>query len=279
MKVLSGKVKFYGVLIVLSIVLLLISVCSKDGIVWNGASELYETEKNFAKHCAGNKIKPAFLKYIDDSSIVFFPHPSNGKAFYYLLPESPQDSSVLTWFPEYVEVSNDGTLGFSYGPAVSKKSLTDTLPRLSHYLSIWKKRDNEWKLVLDKGVKYSEPYLSKTVILHENNAGSTSPGKISMNYVIEVDRKFNEGLIGSTNEYTVIYRQGNHPKKFSEEIMKQIKTMKDWVVLGGDISGSCDLAYLYGYYGISESEKGYFIRIWKYENEKWFLRFDSLIPY
>jgi hypothetical protein len=198
------------------------------------------------------KAKAAFSKFIDDSSIVLFPHPINGKAFYFLIPDDSKDSTQLSWQPEYVEVSNDGSLGFTYGPAQSKRNIHDSLFTFSHYMSIWKKS------------------MNKNEILR----------RLHFSDIINSDTLFNHNPVDAFDENTIFFRMGKHPFHAKDSIPKDITEIALWKVLGGDISDSGDLAYVYGYFGLNndKKEKGYFIRIWKFENNKWYLRVDLRFP-
>lgn len=55
---------------------------------------------------------------------------------------------TLTWTPTKAEASQDGTAGYTYGTYEAKRG-----DRVSHgmYLTIWRKIDGRWKVVMDTG--------------------------------------------------------------------------------------------------------------------------------
>src|SRR6476659_11341617 len=80
---------------------------------------LYRSEKAFSAYCADHGIKKSFSKYFDDKAITFSPHAVNAKGFYQLEPE---DSGHLSWEPKIVEISHDGTMGFTMGPVEYRRT-------------------------------------------------------------------------------------------------------------------------------------------------------------
>lgn len=61
----------------------------------------------------------------------------------------------LQWSPYYTDASEDGTMGFNYGPYEFRAPGPDGKEKLSTgwFLTIWKKQpDGSWRYVMDTGV-------------------------------------------------------------------------------------------------------------------------------
>jgi hypothetical protein len=247
----------------------------------NLVKSVYNTEQRFSEDCSKNKIKASFLRFIDDSGIVFIPHPINGKAFYTLMDDDSKDSIYLTWQPEFIEVSNDGALGFSYGPWRRKKKETDTAFYSGHYMSVWIKRGKDWKMLLDRGTRYKEPYTYKQVF-YKTQDNFTNPGKAtSLPDISKLDKSLqSKSILSAINEYTIFFRQGKQPFGIKTGIPEDLYQVEVWQQLNGGMSTGKDMVYEYGYYLLRNTEKarGYFVRIWKFENGNWYLRFDLKLP-
>ena len=55
-----------------------------------------------------------------------------------------------TWTPSFAGVSASGDLGYSYGVyELREKSGTRTVSERGNYARVWKKVNDEWKLVVD----------------------------------------------------------------------------------------------------------------------------------
>ena len=53
---------------------------------------------------------------------------------------------LLSWIPEKATVSEDGTLGYTYGMYTAE---TDADTLRYPYVHIWKKQEGEWKFILE----------------------------------------------------------------------------------------------------------------------------------
>src|SRR5919112_2058932 len=77
--------------------------------------QLVNAEKAFAAEASSTGIQEAFLKYLDDSAIVFEQGKiSNGKEVW---TKRNMQGASLMWYPEFAEVSGNGDLGYTNGPA------------------------------------------------------------------------------------------------------------------------------------------------------------------
>lgn len=117
--------------------------------------ELVSAEINFAKLSESKGRRTAFMTNLHDSGLVFTPLPSLGKSKYANVKDIP---AQLIWYPEYALVSESGELGFTTGPWKLSSDSGKNYTAYGHYLSLWKKFDNSWKLIVDGGIGYNEKY-------------------------------------------------------------------------------------------------------------------------
>jgi ketosteroid isomerase-like protein len=137
-----------------TVIFLLISCgrpLSKDEI----KKEIYQTEKAFEKMTSEKSIAEAFYFFADENAVINRGNDSLifGKEHirHYYETRKIQNATV-NWTPDFVEVSEDGTLGYTYGKYIWKlvKSEGDTVKLTGIFHTVWKKqKDGIWKYVWD----------------------------------------------------------------------------------------------------------------------------------
>ncbi|MFN0255681.1 DUF4440 domain-containing protein [Pedobacter ureilyticus] len=118
-----------------------------DGTV----KSLISTEKAFAQKLAKDGQNAAFTEFAAPDGIVFRPNPVNAKKFFATAP----DTKNITWEPNYARLSKSRDWGFTSGSYVADGKT------FGHYLSVWKGKDGEWKLVIDLGTDAIKPIKGK----------------------------------------------------------------------------------------------------------------------
>jgi len=117
--------------------------------------DIAAADKAFSALSVAKGSNAAFQAYLADDGRLFGTGevpPIYGKA---AAAEAFQTSSngdpkinVLSWAPDNVEVSKDGSLGFSDGRWIF------TAPKMKatgHYVTVWRKVGTEWKVAADMG--------------------------------------------------------------------------------------------------------------------------------
>jgi len=135
--------------------LILIFSCSKPTDKEAVKRQIFNTEKSFEKMCAEKGIAEAFYFFADDRAVIKRQNDSliigNEKIkLYYSKPA--YQNALVNWAPDFVDVSDDGTLAYSYGKYLweiwSEKG--DTTEYRGVFHTVWKKqRDGNWKYVWD----------------------------------------------------------------------------------------------------------------------------------
>lgn len=116
--------------------------------------EIYNTEKEFEKMAASKGVAEAFYYYADENATILRENilikgKENIKNYY-----SKQDlkKAVVNWTPDFVSISECGTLGYTYGKYVWKivKENGELVQYKGVFHTVWKKqKDNTWKYVWD----------------------------------------------------------------------------------------------------------------------------------
>lgn len=120
----------------------------------NYKQQLYKTEKAFEKMVSDKGMAKAFYFFADENAVILRANDSiikgkeNIKKFY---DKKPKNATV-NWTADFIEVSADGTLGYTYGKFrwITKKEDGSTVESKGVFHTIWKKQaDKSWKYVWD----------------------------------------------------------------------------------------------------------------------------------
>jgi len=111
---------------------------------------IYQTEKDFEKMAAEKGIAEAFHYFADENATIkrrndtLITGKDNIKSYYV---KQIQDSTTVNWTPDFIDVSADGTMAYTYGKFVWK--FKDGEFR-GVFHTVWKKQqDGSWKYVWD----------------------------------------------------------------------------------------------------------------------------------
>ncbi|MCR9252171.1 MAG: hypothetical protein NXI20_17220 [bacterium] len=141
-------------------IILTVIVCigcqSNSGSVEQWKQEIYETELAFSRLSEKEGIEKAFLAYAAEDAVI----KRKGKLVisrdslksYFKNSNPSTGTEVLTWEPDFVDVSNSGDLGYTYGKFIY--SLTDSAGNVTentgYFHTVWKRqKDGAWKFVWD----------------------------------------------------------------------------------------------------------------------------------
>jgi ketosteroid isomerase-like protein len=116
--------------------------------------EVAATEAAFAAMAEEKGLKEAFLAYADENAVL-----NRGNRLYqgreqiaaYFDAQKIEEVS-LVWTPEFIDVSDDGTLAYTYGPfTLSGKSAEgEAIKAQGIFHTVWKRQpDGDWKYVYD----------------------------------------------------------------------------------------------------------------------------------
>jgi ketosteroid isomerase-like protein len=144
------KIKF----LLVACILLIIS-CHQTTNKEEIKKEIFRAEKDFEKMAAEKGIAEAFYYFADENAVIHRENDTlivgkeNIKKYYE--NKNLKECSV-NWTPDFIEVSDCGTLGYTYGKYLWKKKDTDgkVVEYKGIFHTVWKRQsDSSWKYVWD----------------------------------------------------------------------------------------------------------------------------------
>ncbi len=258
---------------------------------------MIKAEYDFAVQTGEVGIRDGFLKFIDDSAVVFNPVPVNGKDYYTAAKPS---KAYLSWYPEFARTSKSGDLGVTSGPWYYKKNKED-LDTLAcgTFCSIWKQSAaGIWKFVVDIGTDNAKPVKPIPGVKYKNDEIKSSKdnpkidGKLNLEYLIGLEKELAKkaGEVGLSTAYknniaaeSRIQKDGEFPLKSKTEIssyLSGIEGQVEIIPVNGGASKSEDFGYTYGALKIKSSKNElkeyYYLHVWQYENGQFKLLVEVL---
>ncbi|MEI9930761.1 MAG: nuclear transport factor 2 family protein [Rhizomicrobium sp.] len=129
--------------------------------------DLIATDKAFSALSVAKGSNTAFLAYMADDVRIFGTgneSPIHGKAEaakrFQTSGNGDPKLNVLSWVPDYAEVSGDGSLGYSDGHWLFEAAPDAKGQRLhltGHYVTVWRKTGSGWKFISDIGTTDPKP--------------------------------------------------------------------------------------------------------------------------
>ncbi len=130
----------------------------------NLPDSLLVMERAFSKYASDHTTRDAFLHFLSDTSILFKPAAVNGKEFWQGLEDQGE---LLYWQPAHVGVSAHGNLGFTTGPYFLQPSRSsDSVRFYGHYMSVWKKEGDTWRVLIDMGIGHDSTNMSPIPVMN-----------------------------------------------------------------------------------------------------------------
>jgi len=132
----------------------LITACQQQVDKEKVRDEIFQTEKAFEKMAAEKSVSEAFYHFADENAVIkrqndtLIVGKENIKLFY----ERGRKDATVNWTPDFIDVADDGTLGYTYGKFSWK--IKNDQGAVTEYKgvfhTVWKKqKDNTWKYVWD----------------------------------------------------------------------------------------------------------------------------------
>ena len=143
-----------SVLLIVAVIFLLFA-CDKGKSKEETKNEIFQAEKAFEKMTFEKGIAEAFYQFADENAVIKRENDTlifgkeNIKIYY---AKKNLTNSSVTWTPDFIEVSDGGTLGYTYGKYVWKVNKSDgsVVESKGIFHTVWKKqKDKSWKYVWD----------------------------------------------------------------------------------------------------------------------------------
>ncbi len=289
-----------NLLSLLVLLMLILFGCHQNINSDNEFNLLIESERSFSKASAEQGIRDAFLSYLADDAVIFRPNPIAAKPFYLNREKTP---GLLTWEPEYANISLAGDLGYTTGPYEFRKNKdAKKADGHGHYVSIWKKQsDGSWRVVIDCGIAH--PKADTLFILNESLTKTTrpSPRILAKDELMSEQQKLLETDIANLKSISDLgiaqafldygddqaryYRMNAFPIIGKENIMSSMYSQPGHISgkpITAEIAVSGDLGYTYGLSKLmtdAETKANSYLRIWKKKPDgKWKVVLDLENP-
>lgn len=144
----------YKIFLICILSLSILSSCNKKIDKESVKKEIAETEKAFEKMASEKGIAEAFYHFADENAAIkrnngIIAGKQNIKDFY---NKENLINATVNWSPDFIEVSDDGTLGYTYGKYLWRIEDEDgKIQELKGvFNTVWKRqKDNNWKYVWD----------------------------------------------------------------------------------------------------------------------------------
>jgi ketosteroid isomerase-like protein len=150
------KIQPFKILTVILFITFLFACSSNKGKNKNDLKqEIINVEKEFEAAAQKYGMAQAFYDFADENAVIkrkndtLIKGNENIRKYY---EKINLKNAVLTWTPDFVGVSEDGTLGYTYGSYVWKNKDADgkTVESRGVFHTVWKKQsDGKWKYVWD----------------------------------------------------------------------------------------------------------------------------------
>ena len=155
----------------LMLLIAVLLVCQSTSKAQSDIQKLVDTEHAFAAAAAAKGTRSAFLEYLADDGLVFTPDSTNGKAFWTARTTSP---SLLSWAPNYADISSNGILGYTTGNWEYRAKGKDDAPgAFGDFITLWLRQpDGRYRFVVDIGVSHDKPEKYSTEWTTFSSGGS-----------------------------------------------------------------------------------------------------------
>ena len=261
--------------------------------VWGqtGVEKLVDTEHAFAAMAAEKGTPHAFLAFMTDDASVFNPDITNAKKAW---TGRKNKGSLLSWAPNYADVSSNGLMGYTTGNwDFRPKGKDDTPTAFGDFITVWVRQpDGAYKWVVDIGVghakpdRYSTEWARTADKAHDANLRGSSAADAATGF-LEIAGKQN--IKKAYSSYAAddirMYREGSLPILGKKAAMKQISAEEGKINFAHKSSffGAADLSYTLSTYSRTDAtgkvvEHGNYMQIWKLKNAKWRIVLDIFKP-
>jgi len=139
---------------VILILIPLLFSCKRTISIEAARNEILQTEKAFEKMASEKGLAAAFYFFAAEDAVIRRGNDSliigreNIKNYY---DKNANPNVKLSWTPDYIGVSDCGTLGYTYGKYLF--SVRDTSGKNNEnkgvFHTVWKKQNNDWRYVWD----------------------------------------------------------------------------------------------------------------------------------
>lgn len=252
--------------------------------------KLVDTEHAFAQLAADKDTRTAFLANMSDDALIFNPDTTSAKPFW---QARAANKSLLSWAPNYADISSNGMLGYTTGNwEYRAKGKDDSPAAFGDFITLWlRQRDGTYKFVMDIGVghskpeKYSAEWTTSVPRKSEQNARSKPTADAETEfYKLAAARGVAKAYETFADKNIRSYREEKLPFLGKKNVVTLLRSDKAEYSFAKRSSSfrSDDISYNLNTYiktkGGKILEKGNFLQIWKFYDGKWRIVLDIFKP-
>jgi len=260
-----------------------------------GAS-LVAVERAFEQATIREGVRDAFIRFADDSAIIFRPEPINAKASF---RSRPAARIGLRWYPAVARAARSGDLGFTTGPSQVLDSAGAVLG-YGNYFTVWRRARDGWHWVVDLGVETPKPepplppYVPATDRVRPRPAGPNDAA--AARPLLAADSAF-DALAGRSGFAAALESYGDPqmwllrdralphvglPAALAAAVADSARrytatTGRAYVSAAGDLGWSWG-EYRSEHAGAGRRESGHYVRAWVHQGGRWRLMADVTSP-
>lgn len=240
---------------------------------------MIQSERLFSTASVQGGMKAAFLAWLADDGVIFRPRPMDGKKLWASRDSVP---GTLIWEPSYAEIAGSGDLGYTTGPWEYRPADKDEAISYGHFITVWRKQSNGWRVVADIGVQHDKPARGVgSGDLSKAPAPSAKGAKDAPGDIAELDRTFSDftftqGIAGAFAAQGAkdlrLNRDGFFPSKGRQPAQAAFDSVSGGLRFdptGSGVATSHDLAYSYGISRWSSdgvtapTDSGVYLHVWR----------------
>jgi len=254
------------------------------GFAQRSIDSMVQAERNFANTSLVASTKEAFVKFIDTAGIVFDKgKPVNGFELYM---KSERRPGILTWEPEYAEISSSNDFGYTTGPwEYYANSLKDHPLAKGHFITVWHLNNHgEWKFLIDFGINYN--LKRKKMGLKKVAQAGKELNKDLQKSLKEAEENFIQSYKADREKAYSLFLSSNSRLNYTGYLPALSATERNalidslpaniaYTIVGVASSSKNDLGYVYGTADINDKHEGY-LRIWRREDNGWKIAVEVL---
>ena len=264
---------------------LIVFILAASGVfAQRSIDSMVQAEKNFANTALVASTKEAFVKFIDTAGIVFEKgNPVNGFELY---TKSERRPGILTWEPEYAEISSSNDFGYTTGPwEYHANTLKDDPLAKGHFITVWHLNNNgEWKFLIDFGINYN--LQRKKTALKKMKQEKKESKKGFQQSLKEAEEKFIQSYKTQGKQAYSSFLSSNSRLNYAgylpalnsterKALIDSLPANIGYTIVGFGTSPKNDLGYVYGTADIKDKHEGY-MRIWRREKDGWKIAVEVL---
>jgi ketosteroid isomerase-like protein len=139
---------------IILISVLILAACKQTVTIDTARIEILQTEKAFEKMVSEKGMAEAFYYFADENAVIRRGNDSliiGKENIRYYYDKNTRPNAKLSWTPDFIGVSDCGTLGYTYGKFVFSIQDTSgkTIDQSGIFHTVWKKQNKEWRYVWD----------------------------------------------------------------------------------------------------------------------------------